>query len=124
MLVIVHDGYVESTLEPLLNIETFRSFYVLKVYSAERWRNLLYSLAEFLRIFLINLNIEDVDTTINLEQQPLTLHNGFSTHRTYIAQSEYGCAIRYHSYKVSLVGILVDIVGGFLDFQTWICHSG
>ena len=89
MLVVVHNGNVERALQTFLNIETLRGFDILKVDASKSWGNLLNSLAELLWVFLSNFNIEYIDTTIYLEKQTFTLHHGFSTHGTDIAQTEY-----------------------------------
>ena len=74
MLVVVHNRYVEGLLQALLNVEALRSLDVLKVDTTECWGNLLNSLAELLRILLVNLDVEYVNTTVDLEEQTLTLH--------------------------------------------------
>ena len=68
MLVVVHHRNVERFLQSLFNIETFGGLDVFKVDATEGRSNLLYCLAEFLRIFLGNFNVEDINATVNLKQ--------------------------------------------------------
>ena len=74
MLVVVHNWNIERLLQALLNVEAFRSLDVLKVDTTECWGNLLYSLTELLRILLVNLDVEYVNTTVDLEEKSLTFH--------------------------------------------------
>ena len=85
MLVVMHNRNIEGALQTLLDIETLWGLDVLQIDTAKGGRNLFDSLAELLRIFLVNLDIEHVDATIDLEQQTFTLHDGLTAHRTDVA---------------------------------------
>ena len=87
VLVVVHHGDVEGALQALLNIEALRSLDVLQVDAAKGGGNLLHGLTELLGVFLVNLDVEDVDTAINLEQQSLALHDGLAADGSYVAES-------------------------------------
>ena len=87
MLVVVHHGDVEGLLQTLFDVEALRSFNVLKVDAAEGRCNLLYSLAELLRIFLCNLDVEHIDTAIYLKEQALAFHNWLAAHRSNVAKT-------------------------------------
>ena len=78
MLVVVHDGDVEGFLQPFLYIEAFRSLYVLEIDASECRGDFLYGFTEFLWVFLVYLNIKDVNTSIDFEKQSLSFHDGFS----------------------------------------------
>ena len=75
MLVIVHHRDVEALLQTLLNVETLWRLDILKVDTAEGGGDALHSLAELLRVVLVDLNIEDVNAAIDFEEQSLTLHD-------------------------------------------------
>ena len=87
MLVVVHHGDVESLLQTFLDIEALWRLDVLKVDATECRRNLLYSLAELLGVFLVNLYVEYVDASVNLEEQALALHNRLTAHSADVTQS-------------------------------------
>ena len=101
-----------------LDIETLRGLDVLEVDAAKGGGYALYSLAELLRVFLSDLDVEDVDATIDLEEQSLTLHDGFAAHGTNVAQAQHGSTIADDSYQIALGGIFIRIVWVLLDFQT------
>ena len=123
MLVIVHHGNIKGTLQTFLNVKTLRSLNIFEVNTAEGWCNLLNSLAELLRILFCHLDVEHIDTTVNLEQQTFTLHNGFSAHRTNVAKTENGCTIGNDSDQIAFICIFISIVWVLLDFKTWIGHT-
>ena len=123
VLVVVHHGYVECLLQSVLDIEALRGFDILQVNTAKGGGDTLYSLAELLRILLGYLDIENVDTTINLKQQSLTFHYRLAAQGTNVAQSQHSCTVRDNCYQITLVGVFVSIVGVLLNFQTRICYS-
>ena len=118
VLVVVHDGNVEGLLQTLLDIETLRSLDVFEVNTTKGGSNALNGLAELLRVFLVDLDIENVDATIDLEEQSLTFHDGLAAHGANIAQTQYCRTVGDNSHEVALVCILIRIVGVLLDFQT------
>ena len=87
MLVVVHHGDVEGLLQTLFDVEALWSLNVLKVDAAEGRRNLLYCLAELLRIFLGNLDVEHIDAAVYLKEQAFALHHGLAAHRADVAKS-------------------------------------
>ena len=123
VLVVVHDGDVELGLEPRLNLEALGRLDVLKVYAAESWGYGLDGLDELVWVFLVDLDIEDVDAGEYLEQEALTLHDGLAAHGTDVAETEDGCAVGNDGYKVSLVGILICRLGVLLDFEARLCDA-
>ena len=120
----MHHRDVKTLLQALLDIETLRGLDIFKVDTTKCRSDALYCLTEFLRVFLIDLDIEDVDATIYLEEKALTLHNRFSGHSTNITESQNGCTIRDNSDEITLVGISVRIIGVILNLKTGVCHTG
>ncbi len=118
VLVVVHDGDVERALQPFLDGETLRRLDVFEVDAAERRGNLLHRLAELVGVFLVDLNVEDVDTAVDLEQQSLAFHDRLAAHGTDVAQSQYGSTVGDDRHEVALVGVFVDVVGVLLNLQT------
>ena len=123
VLVVVHYGDVECLLQALLDVKALRRLDVFEVDASEGGSNALYGLTEFLGILLCHLDVEHVDTAIDLEKKSLSLHHRLAAHRTDVAQTEYSGAVRNHSYEVSLVRVLIRSVGVFLNFQTGIGHT-
>ena len=87
VLVVVHHGDVEGLLQTLFDVEALWSLNVLKVDAAEGRRNLLYCLAELLRIFLGNLDVEHIDAAVYLKEQAFAFHNRFAAHRSNVAKT-------------------------------------
>ena len=87
MLVIVHHWDVEGLLQALLDVEALRSLDVLQVDSAERRGDALHGLAEFLWVLLVDLDVEHIDATINLEKQSFTFHHRLATHGAYVTKT-------------------------------------
>ena len=85
MLVVVHHGDVEGLLQTLLDVEALRSLDVFQVDTTKSGGDTLHSLTEFLRVFFVDFDIKHVNTTVNLEEQSLTFHHGFSAQGTDIA---------------------------------------
>ena len=123
VLVVMHHGDVECALQAVFDVEALRSLDVLKVDTTESGGNLLHGLAELLGILFGHLNIEYIDATVDLEEQSLTFHHGFSAHSTDVAKTEYGGTVRDNGHEVTLVGVLEGSVGILLNFETGECHT-
>ena len=98
--------------------------YILEVDTAESRTESLYDINEFSGILLINLNVETVDSREYFEQESLPLQHRFPGLGTYVAETQHGGAVGYHSHEVSAVGIVIDLAGVILDFETGIRHAG
>ena len=123
MLVVVHHGNIERSLQAFLNIEALRRLDVLEVDAAECGSDALNGLAELLGVFLIDFDIEDIDAAIDFEQQTLTLHHGLSTQRTNIAKSQHGRTIRDNGHEVAFVRVLIGSIAVALNLQAGIGHT-
>ena len=119
MLVIVHHRDVEGLLQALFDVEALRRLDIFKVDTTESRCNLLNGFAEFLRIFLVDFDVEYIHATINLEQQSFTFHYWLTAHSADVAESEHSSAITNHSYQVTLVCVLVNFVWVLLNLQAW-----
>jgi hypothetical protein len=85
VLVVVHHGYVAFLLQTALDFEALGSLDVLEVDAAECRRYRFHHLDEFFGIFLVDFDIEAVDTGKYLEQQAFALHYRFAGESAYIA---------------------------------------
>ena len=123
MLVVMHHRDIEGLLQALFDVEALRRLDILQVDTTESRCNLLNGLAEFLWIFLVDFDIEDIHSTINLEQQSFTFHYWLAAHRTDVAESEHSSSITDHSYQVTLVCVLENFVRILLNLQAWESHA-
>ena len=106
----MHHGNVQCPLQALLYIKALRCLDVFQVDASEGGCYTLYCLAELFRVFLGHLDVKDVDSTIYLEQQSLTLHHRLAAHGTDVAEAQYSCAVRYDSHQITFVSVFVGCV--------------
>ena len=123
VLVIVHDRDVKVLLQALLDIEALRCLDVLQVDTTECRSNTLNCFAEFLRVFLCQFDIENVDAAINLEKQSLAFHNWLSAHGANVAKTEHGSTVTNYCYQVTLVSILVCVIWVLLNLEARECYA-
>ena len=98
MLVVMHHRNVQRTFQTFFDIEALRCLDILEVNTAKGGGNTFYSFAELFRVFLVNLNIKHIDTTIDFKEQALSFHHGFTTQGTNITQSQHSCSVRDDSH--------------------------
>ena len=85
VLVVVHHGDVALLFKTTLDFEALGSLDVLEVDAAECRCYRFHHLDEFFGVFLIDFDIEAVDTGKYLEQQAFALHHRFAGESAYIA---------------------------------------
>src|SRR5262245_32593522 len=90
------------------NIETFGSLDVLKVDSSKSGLECFYYLNKFLRVFFIDLYIENVDVCENFKQYAFPFHYRLASFRSNIAKAQYSSAITDHRNEIPFSGILID----------------
>ena len=117
VLVVVHHGDRELSLQTALDLKALRSLDILEVDSAEGGGDSLDRSDECLGLGGIDLDIEGVYTRINLEEQRLTLHDGLAGIGTDIAQSEDGSPVGDDADEVTLRRIAIGSTGVFGDNQ-------
>jgi hypothetical protein len=83
-----------------LDLETLRPLDILQVDAAERRLQRRHHVDEFLRILLIDLDIEDVDAGEFLEQDGLAFHHRFRCERPDIAETQDCCTVGNHAYEI------------------------
>ena len=98
MLVVVHHGNVERTFQALFYIETLRRLDIFEVDSTEGRSDALNGFTEFLRVLLVDLNVENINAAVNLKQQSLAFHYRLAAHGSNVAQPQYRCSIGDNSY--------------------------
>ena len=107
VLIVVHDGYIQFSLQRLLYFEAFGCFDIFEVDPSEGRSNSLDHFDEPLRIRLVYLNVEHIYTGIYLEKQSFPLHNRLAGQSTYIPQPQNGGTIRDHGYEIALGRVFV-----------------
>ena len=68
VLVVVHHGDVEGSLQTLLDVEALRGLDILQVDATKGGGDALHGLTELFRILLGHLNIKYVDAAVDLEE--------------------------------------------------------
>ena len=117
MLVVVHHGDRELSLQTALDLKALRRLDILEVDGAEGGGDSLDRSDERLGLGSIDLDIEGVYTRINLEEQRLTLHDGLAGVGTDIAQSEDGSPVGDDTDEVTFRRIAIGSAGVFGDSQ-------
>ena len=85
----------------LFNVKALGRFDVFQVDTAEGWLQRSDDIDQFVRIALIDLNIEYVDPGKFLEQNSLALHDRFRCQRADRTQAEYGGAVGDYADQIA-----------------------
>ncbi len=96
MLIVVHNGDLHLLAQLLLDVKAFGRFDIFQVDAAESRLQRFHDLHEFLRVLLVDLDIEHIDVCEYFEQYALSFHHGLTGLGADIAQSEHGSAIADH----------------------------
>ena len=123
MLVVVHHGDVEFGLERVFDFEAFRGLDVFEVDAAERRGDSLHDLDELFRVFLVDFDIENVDTGINLEQERLAFHHRLTREGADVTEAENRSTVTDDGDEVSLARVFVGEVIVLFNFQTGGGHT-
>ena len=125
----MHERYVNFLLQSLLDFETLRSLYVLKIDTAERWSNSLNHLNKLVDICLVYFNVEHINISENLEKESLSFHNWLSSHCTDVSKSKNRCSVGNNSHEITLRCVFIYIFRILLNFlarlsYTWRVSQG
>lgn len=88
VLVIMHDGDIEFSFEPVLYLKTSWSRYILKIDTAECISDMLHSRDEFFDILRVDNNRECINSCKLLEENTLPLHDWHRCLVTEVTKSE------------------------------------
>ena len=124
VLVVVEDRDVHGLLQFLLDVETLGRLDVLQVDAAEGRLEQLAGLDDLVRIFRVELDVEDVDVGKAFEEDPLAFHDRLPGQGARFAQPEDRGAVGDHRHQIALGGVLVGILGVLCDFQTGLRDPG
>ena len=107
-----------------LDVETFRGLDVLKVDPPEGRLQARHDLDQFVRVALVDLDVEHVDAGKFLEQTGLSLHYRLAGQRPDIAQTEYGGAVGDDRHQVGARGQRRRLVRIIPDGKAGIGNAG
>jgi hypothetical protein len=93
VLVVMKDGDLHALAQLALDVEAVRRLDVLEVDAAERGLQRGNDLDQLVRVFLVDLDVEHVDTRELLEQDALAFHHRLAGQRADIAQPQHGRAV-------------------------------
>ena len=124
MLVIVEHGDVQLTLQRFFDLKALGALDVLQIDTAKGGRNGLAGCNHAGSVVGIDADGEGIHAAELLEQHRLSLHDRQTGFRADIAQAQHGGAVGNDSHHVALEGVLIHVVGVFLDLAAGFGHTG
>ena len=124
VLVIVEHGDVQLPLQGLLDLEALGALDILQIDAAKGGRNGLAGSNDAGSVVGVDADGEGIHAAELLEQHRLALHDRQTGLRADIAQTQHGSAVGDNSHHVALEGVLICIVGVFLDLAAGLGHTG
>ena len=124
MPVIMKDRDVHPFLQFLFDDEAVRSFAILQVDTTERRLKSCHGFNKFLRIQLIDFDVENIDIGKLLQQYRFALHHGLGSQPADIAQSQSRSAIGGNGNQVTPGGIVRCRYRVFLDLPAGKGNAG
>ena len=114
----MEDRNIHALAQLLLNVEALRRCDIFEVDTAEGRLQRCNDVDKFVRVKLIDFNIEYIDTGEFFKQNAFTFHYRLTGQRADIAQSQHRRAVGHHRHKVAAGGIFIGCQRILLDFQT------
>ena len=124
VLVIVEHRDVQLPLQGLLDLEALGALDILQIDAAKGGRNGLAGSNDAGSVVGVDADGEGIHAAELLEQHGLALHDRQTGFRADIAQTQHGGAVGDNGYHVALEGVLIYIVGVFLDLAAGLGHTG
>ena len=124
VLVIVEHRDVQLPLQGLLDLEALGALDILQIDAAKGGRNGLAGSNDTGSVVGVDADGEGVHAAKLLEQHGLALHDRQTGFRADIAQAQHGGAIGNDRHHVALEGVLIHVVGVFLDLAAGFGHTG
>ena len=124
VLVVVENGDVQLSLQGLLNLEALRALDVLQIDAAEGGGDGLARRNDAGGVVGVDADGEGVHPAELLEEHGLALHDGQPGFGADVAQTQHGGAVGHDGHHVALEGVLVHVVGVFLDLPAGLGHAG
>ena len=123
MLIVVHHRDVTFFFQTTLDLETFRSLYVLQIDASKCRSKGFYNLNKLVGIILGHFKVEAIQSGKNLKQKCLALHHGFTGQRANVAKAEDCRSVRDNGDEIAFVGVFIDILRIFFYLLTGIGHT-
>jgi hypothetical protein len=113
VLVVVEDRNLHAVAQFSLDVEAVRCLDVLEVDATKSGFERGNDLDQLVRVLLVDLNVEDIDTRELLEQHALAFHHRLGRQRADVTQTQHGGAVGDDGHQVAAAGVLegVDRVG-------------
>ena len=124
MLVVVKHRNLHAFAQLALDIKAVRRLDVFEVDGAKGRLQRGDDLDQFGRVFLVNLDVEHIDTGKLLEQYRLAFHHRLGSQRADVAQTQHRRAIGDHGHQVAPAGVLEGRVRVLDDFLAGRGHAG
>ena len=124
VLVIVEHRDVQLPLQGFLDFKALGALDVLQIDATKGGRNGLAGRNDAGCIVGVDADGEGVHTAELLEQHGLALHDRQTGFRANIAQAQHGGAVGDDRHHVALEGVLIHIIGVFLDPAAGLGHTG
>ena len=124
VLVIVKHRDVQLTLQRFFDLKALGALDVLQIDAAKGGRNGLAGSNDAGCVVGIDADGEGIHAAELLEQHRLALHDRQTSFRADIAQAQHGGAVGNDSHHVALEGVLIHVVGVFLDLAAGFGHAG
>ena len=109
MLIVMEDRNLHALTQLLLDVEAFRCFDVFKIDAAEGGLQRSNMLNQFVRIGLIHLDIEAIDTGEFFEQYGFAFHHRLGGERPDIAQTQHRRAVGDYADQIATRGHVVRL---------------
>ena len=110
MLVVVKDGDFHALAQFFFDVKTFRRLDVFQIDAAQRGFERGDDVDEFVRIVLVQFNVEDIDVGEFFEQTPLAFHHRLGRQRANVAQPQHCRAVGDHGDQIAARGHFVGLL--------------
>ena len=101
VLVIMENRNLHALAQLLLNVEAFRRLDVFEVDAAECGLQRSDVLNELVRIGLVHLDIEAIDTSEFFEQNGFAFHHGLGGQWPNVAKTEHRCSVGHNAHQIA-----------------------
>ena len=124
VLVVVENGDVHPLFQAVLDFKTLRRLDIFQIDAAECRFQRGNRFDEFLRVGLIDLDVEDINTCKLLEKHALAFHDRLARKRADIAETEHGGAVGNHGDEIGAGSEIVRLQRIGLDGLTGVGDAG
>ena len=124
VLVVMEDRNLHALAQLALDIKTIGRFDVFEVDAAKGGLERGDDVDQFVRVFLVHLDVKHIDASELFEQHALAFHDRFGSQWTNVAQAQHGGAVGDDGHQIAPAGVLVGVVRVLDDFFARRGHTG